>query len=58
MLILERWVDKGGLFRLSDGRVVFRSFEELAADYLPFVHNSPKGQDHDMEVFVWKGHLE
>ena len=53
MLILLRWIgEEGGQFQTTDGRTIYRTLEQLAREYLPFNHNSPKGESHDIQIFV------
>lgn len=56
MLILIEWKDNGGLFRHTDGRIVFKSYKELSKFYLPFVHHSPAGEAEDKVIYVWKAY--
>lgn len=54
MLILIKWIpeDNTGLFRTPSGDVVLRRLEDLERNYLPFKHNSPKGEKYDIEIFI------
>ena len=59
MLILLRWIgEAGGQFQTTGGQTIYRSIEDLTRDYLPFVHNSPKGVAKDIQIFVARSYFD